>query len=389
MPRSLKALLISGSYYPSQVGGISRLMAGVASTLGRDHICVLTGAEPDQNCPDDPEGPKIYRIPSLFRAPKIRKALPWASALWAILRKDRPEVVVLSSLEDSNLGLWLQKKLNLPLVVFVHGNEVLATLKDGYAQPLLALQKASRIIAISKYTAELVKGAGVEAARIHIVPPRVDVERFRPVAIDEAFRKQVLGPTRYAGKVILTVGNIVPRKGHDVVIRSLPLIKSQVSDFTYLIVGDGPYREELEQLADLVGVKDCVKFAGKVPDETLSQYYALSDVFIMASRGQENQADVEGFGLVYLEASACAKPVIGGRSGGVSDAVEDGVSGLLVDPESPEDVAAAILRVLGNPQLATRLGQQGLARAVNEFGWNSFRESFLDMLSDVVHRSDS
>jgi len=266
---------------------------------------------------------------------------------------------------------------------------VLATLKDGYAQPLLALQKASRIIAISKYTAELVKGAGVEAARIHIVPPRIDVERFRPVAIDDAFRKQVLGPARYEGKVILTVGNLVPRKGHDIVIRALPLIKSQVSGFTYLIVGDGPYREELKQLADLVGVKDCVKFAGKVPDETLSQYYALCDLFIMASRGQENQADVEGFGLVYLEASACARPVIGGRSGGVSDAVEDGVSGLLVDPESPEDVAAAILRILGNPQLATRLGQQGFARAVNEFGWNSFRESFLEMLSDLVRTSDS
>jgi phosphatidylinositol alpha-1,6-mannosyltransferase len=136
---------------------------------------------------------------------------------------------------------------------------------------------------------------------------------------------------------------------------------------TYLIVGAGPYRNELESLAAATGVRDNVVFAGMIPHKELPDVYALSDVFVMPSREQLDDCDVEGFGLVFLEASSCGKPVVGGRSGGVPEAVEDGVTGLLVNPHEPEEIAGTLARLLTDSELAKRLGQEGRGRVVRDF----------------------
>jgi phosphatidyl-myo-inositol dimannoside synthase len=117
------------------------------------------------------------------------------------------------------------------------------------------------------------------------------------------------------------------------------------------------------------GVRDRVIFAGQVPAADLPEIYALSDVFVMPSRAPAEANDVEGFGMVFLEANACAKPVIGGRSGGIPDAVMDGVTGLLVNPHDSEEIAAALTRLLTDTDLASRLGQQGRLRVVRDFAW--------------------
>lgn len=154
-----------------------------------------------------------------------------------------------------------------------------------------------------------------------------------------------------------------------VVLVALPKVCQTIPDLMYLIVGDGPQRRQLESLATDMGVRENVIFAGRVGAEDLPEIYALSDVFVMPSREQLETCDVEGFGLVFLEASACAKPVVGGRGGGIPDALVDGVTGLLVNPHDSEDIASTLTRLLTDSDLAMRLGQQGRLRVVKEFNW--------------------
>jgi phosphatidylinositol alpha-1,6-mannosyltransferase len=196
-------------------------------------------------------------------------------------------------------------------------------------------------------------------------------------------RQKLLGD-RYKDQIILSVGNLVPRKGHDMVIQALPKLRQSVPDVTYLIVGQGSYRIQLENLALSLGVRDRVIFGGCVSTQDLPDIYALSDVFVMPSREQLEACDVEGFGLVFLEASACAKPVVGGRSGGIPDAISDGVTGLLVNPHDPEDIANALGQLLTNNDLAIRLGQQGRSWVIKYFDWAGIADRVQGILQSVL-----
>lgn len=382
LPERVNALLISGAYYPPQVGGISHLLAKVVSTLGPDHICCLTGVAADGSSAEDSIGPVVYRFPSLLGHSRISKAAAWGSALTMIMVRHRPRVIMLGSAIDSGCGLWLRRRLKFPFILFVYGNEILSTVRGKYEQPLLALKVANRVVACSKFTATIAQDAGADPGRIQVIHPGCDTDLFRPLPVRQDLRERVLG-SGHAKKVILTVGNLVSRKGHDMVIRALPILTKQVPDLVYLIVGDGPYRGVLESLATELGVGDRVIFMGKVPDEDIPSLHALSDVFVMPSREQWEEDDVEGFGMVFLEANACNKPVIGGRAGGIPEAVEEGTTGLLVNPHSPEEIAAALVRLLTDRDFARRLGEQGRSRVVREFQWKQVGERVLSVLRCV------
>src|SRR5207249_4196808 len=151
-------------------------------------------------------------------------------------------------------------------------------------------------------------------------------------------------------------------------------------DLVYLVVGEGRHRRTLEALIGEVGVGDHVVLTGEVSDVPLERIYALCNLFIMASREQLDQCDVEGFGMVFLEANACGKAVIGGRSGGIADAIVDGETGLLVDPHSPEAIDGAVARLLSDPVLAARMGAQGRSRVIREFTWARVAARIEDIL---------
>lgn len=257
--------------------------------------------------------------------------------------------------------------------MYAHGNEILDAEKSAWPKPRQSLQQAARVLAVSEFTAGLVRRLGVEPERITVLHPGCDVERFRPLPASSFLREQLLQHHSH-DRVILTVGNLVPRKGHDMVIKALPRILHGIPNAVYLVVGDGPYRGNLERLAVETGVRERVVFAGRRPNEQLAEIYALADVFAMPSRMQVESCDVEGFGLVYLEANACGKVVVAGRCGGAADAVVDGVSGLVVDPRSPEDIAESIGSVLASADLASRLGEQGRRRVLRDFTWERFAD---------------
>jgi phosphatidylinositol alpha-1,6-mannosyltransferase len=153
----------------------------------------------------------------------------------------------------------------------------------------------------------------------------------------------------------------------------------------YLIVGEGPNRAALEQLAVALGVADRVVFLGRVATAELPLLYSAADIFIMVSRARLEYCDVEGFGMVFIEAAACGTPSIGGRSGGVADAVVDGVTGLLVDPLDVGEVAHSVAMLLANRDFARQLGDAARYRAVSQFSWSRFAASVSLILDEVVH----
>lgn len=382
MQNAVKSLLISSAYFPPQTGGISRYMASVCSTLGGEEMCCLTGVSSNDRDRKNGSWPRVYRRPSAFAKARHVQAPSLGVSVVQILLRERPDVVQIATADDGYIGLWLRKQFQLPYVIYAHGNEILDAARSDWGKPTESLRRASRVLAVSRFTAALVEETGVNAKRIEIVHPGCDIDSFRPHLPGSLLRKRYLGG-RHRGHVILSVGNLVSRKGHDMVIRALPRLLGAMEDVTYLIVGDGPYRTVLEELASELDVREHVVFAGKVPDEDLPDIYALCDVFVLPSREQPNLCDIEGFGMVFLEANASGKPVVAGRSGGVGDAVVDGETGLLVDPLDPDGIASSIERLLATPRLASRMGKQGRERAVREFSWVAVGERLRGILQHV------
>ncbi len=379
----VKSLLISGEYFPPVIGGISTFMASMVEALGPERMCCLTGVEAKALENFNIQGVGLYRRPRVFSRSSLLEGGAWLAAVAEIMLKERPKAVQLATLYDGHLGMWMQKWLRLPYLVYAHGNEVLNALQAQWEGHRLALQKADRVLANSRYTADLVKQCGVEEDRIAIVHPGCDAKEFRPIRVSSDDRQALLG-RHAASKVILTVGRLVRRKGQDKVIRALPRILEGQPATCYLVAGDGPEKQALAELSERVGVADKVIFLEQIDNTALLKLYNLCDVFAMPSREDIAAQDVEGFGIVYLEANACGKPVIGGRSGGMADAIVDGVTGMLVPHEDHEALAVAISRLLGDEALNRRMGDQGRDRVVREFSWQFIADRVAAIVSDLV-----
>jgi phosphatidylinositol alpha-1,6-mannosyltransferase len=269
------------------------------------------------------------------------------------------------------------------VAVAAHGRELLlepwravAFAQRGYdGVRRQSLRRADRILAGSEYTAGLVRELGVEPSRITVTRYGTDPSRFCPR--DASPLRERLG---LVGRpVLLTISRLVARKGIDAVLGVLASVQRTVPGVAYVVVGDGPERGRLEAEARANGVADAVHFVGSVKDEDLPVWYSLGDVFVMPSRSEP--PDVEGFGIVYLEAGACERPVVALRSGGVPDAVADGVSGVLVELDDPRALGASLSELLLDPARAAELGRRGRERVLSELNWNRVTERTLEALT--------
>ncbi len=188
--------------------------------------------------------------------------------------------------------------------------------------------------------------------------------------------------------MLLSVGRLVRVKGFDLVIRALPEVLRAVPDAVYVLVGSGPEEESLRAASRELGVEERVVFAGEVPYEELSRpggaFYNACDLFVMPSREDRESGAVEAFGIAFLEAGACGKPVLGTRSGGAGEAVLDGETGLIVEPENPAALARAIVRLLTDRELAARLGASGRERVVRELNWERAASQVEGVLRGVI-----
>jgi phosphatidylinositol alpha-1,6-mannosyltransferase len=237
------------------------------------------------------------------------------------------------------------------------------------------------VIANSEFTRQLLLEIGIPDQRIRKITPGVDCREFAPAATDQDL---VARFGLQGALVLLTVARLVPRKGHDMVLRAVAKLGREFPALRYLITGCGPEETKLRQLAADLGISERVTFVGYVPQEKLPDYYRLSHVMVMPNR--EEAGDKEGFGMAFLEASAAGKPVIAGMSGGASEAVSDGVTGLLIEPTDLDQLAAAIRTLLLQPRMAEEMGAAGLQRARAEFDWKLRSAELREITRAVVAR---
>jgi phosphatidylinositol alpha-1,6-mannosyltransferase len=284
-------------------------------------------------------------------------------------RRLRPAVVLNAHIVTSPAAAAIRYGLRTRTVQYFYAKEI------GPRPRLAAFaaRHAHASIAISSYTSSLLAGAGVATSGVHLIPPGVDLPQdSRPLAAER--------PT------FLTISRLADSyKGHDVLVRSLALVRAKIPDVEWVVVGDGPLRPSLERLAHSCGVADAVRFLGAVSDEQRDLCLRQADLLAMPSRLPGHGLAGEGFGIVYLEAGAYGKPVVAGNVAGAVDAVIDRVSGLLVDPTDPIAVAEAITELLLNREFAKQLGRAGAERA-RDFAWPSIVQRVEMLLLDQIER---
>lgn len=281
------------------------------------------------------------------------------------------------------LGLMapaLRKAGATRLVATTHGHEA------GWAQLPASRQLLRRIgegtdtlTYLGEYTRSRIAPALTPqaAARMVQLPPGVDEKTFHPGSGGPVVRARLGLADR---PVVICVSRLVPRKGQDTLILAMPRVLREFPDAVLLIVGDGPYRPDLERLAERTGVASAVRFTGPVSWEELPAHYGAGDVFAMPCRTRRGGLDVEGLGIVYLEASATGLPVIAGDSGGAPDAVLDGETGWVVAGGSPEQSAERVLTLLRDPELRARMGDRGRQWVEQSWRWDLLAERLKSLL---------
>lgn len=350
--------------YPPVPGGIQVLVHRLVGNLERWRPTVVTLDGAGAADFDRDGAVAVHRVPARPAARPAQIARLNAAAL-ALAVRDRPRAVLSGHIVSAPAAAAIHRALGAPVVQYAYAQELRA--KPRLAR--FALGRADRIVAISRYTADLVRAAGADERRIRIVAPGVDL----PADARRAPRER---PT------ILTVTRIGERyKGHDVMVRALALVRIAVPDVEWVVIGDGPLRPALEELVDAYGLARHVRFAGALDDAARDRWLSRAHCFAMPSRLPAGDFAGEGFGIVYLEAAAHGLPVVAGDAGGSLDAVVDGVTGLLVPAGDHLAVADALVALLTEPERAAAIGRAGAEHA-RRFSWSAMAAAVEQVLNE-------
>jgi phosphatidylinositol alpha-1,6-mannosyltransferase len=368
-------LLVATIDFPPARGGVQKLLERLLERLSGPHeLVVVTPRGPAGD--RDWDAGRSYRV---VRAP----AVGWSRLDLALLSarivvealRTRPAVIVCGHVLLGPVGRLIGWLLGRPYVVMAYAYEVRAPRMARICR--LALGGAARVVTISDFSRRAVEAHGVASGRVSVIRPGAAVGPQ-----GGATEAQLLPRT---GPILLSVGRLVDSyKGHDMVIRALPLVLARFPTTRYVIVGDGPLARYLRRIADSVGVADAVVFAGAATDAELDAWYHRCDVFVLAGRESAVSGGAEGFGIVLVEAGLRGKPVVAGRSGGIPDAVVHEETGLLVNPVDVAEIADAIVRLLADRPYAARLGEHGRRRATTELSWDGYADRFQRMLGEAT-----
>jgi phosphatidylinositol alpha-1,6-mannosyltransferase len=362
-------VLLLSELFPPAVGGSAVLFEGIYSRLsGADVVVMADGAAAEERR----GAMRILRRRLATREWGLLARGAFAHH-WGVARQlcaiasRRDTIVHCARALPEGVAAMLARWIGGPrYVCWAHGEDLV--MADS-SRELSALTRwvyrwSAAALANSQNTAAILRRIGVPEHKIVVVHPAVDADRFHPGVDGAAIRRRYAGD---ADVLLLSVGRLQRRKGHDVAIAALASLRRELPSLRYVIAGDGDERARLERLAVEHGVADIVHFAGVVADADLPAYYAASDIFLLPNR--VHRGDIEGFGIVFLEAAASGRPVIGGDSGGVPEAVERDVTGLLVDGADAGQVAAAIRDLAGSAERRRMMGLAGRARAHRSFSW--------------------
>ena len=358
----MKHLLVTNDF-PPKIGGIQSLLWEWWRRLPSDRFAVLTSpyhgaAEFDAA---QPFAVERVREPVLLPHPIMVRRVD------ELARRFGAELVVLDPAVP--LGL-IGPSLALPYDVVLHGAEVTVPGRVPGSKQALAhvLRNARHVIAAGSYPAAEAERAAGRALPTTVVPPGVDVERFRPLSESERSDARRHFKLPVDGRVVLGVSRLVPRKGFDTAIRAVSQLAPTHPDVVLAIAGGGRDEQRLKRLAADLGAP--VRFLGRVPNDDLPRLYGCADVFTMLCRNRWGGLEQEGFGIVFVEAAACGVPQVAGDSGGAAEAVADGETGVVVRrPDDVGEAVGALRRLLDDDAERERMGQAARRRAETEFSY--------------------
>jgi phosphatidylinositol alpha-1,6-mannosyltransferase len=359
----VKHLLVTNDF-PPKIGGIQSLLWEWWRRLPAESFAVLTSpyagtAEFDARQPFHIERTKEpVLLPHPWMVQRVNRMAKEVGADLVVLDPALP------------LGL-IGPSLDLPYDVVLHGAEVTVPGRLPLSKQTLGLvlRRARHIVAAGGYPAAEAEHAAGTTLPITVVPPGVDTDRFQP--LDETQRlaaRRQFGIDDHA-ELIVSISRLVPRKGFDTAIRAAALLHRSRPNLVLAISGGGRDEDRLRRLAAQLGAP--VVFLGRVSNDDLPRLYGCADVYTMLCRNRWGGLEQEGFGIVFLEAAACGVPQVAGDSGGAAEAVDDGVTGLVVrTPDDPREVAAAFEQLLDDPGARARMGRAGRERAIGEFSYD-------------------
>ena len=375
-----KTLCITNDFGP-RAGGIETFVVGLIQRMPKNSVIVYTASQEGSEAFDAmwlrDYGVEVIRdsskvlLPSFRVGRNVRKLVRERNIKSAFFGAAAPLALLAPGLRAAGVTR---------IVALTHGHEVWWSRLWPFSSAIARIACAvDSLTYLGDFTrGEIAKALDHESvAKLVRIAPGIDTEHFTPRTDAQGLRESLgLGNK----KVIVSVGRLVHRKGQDVLIEAMPEIITSITDAHLLLIGEGPYKKELEKRIKNLGLEDRVTFVGRVQYADLPRYICVGDVFAMPSRSRLAGLEVEGLGIVYLEASACGLPVIGGISGGAPDAVLHGETGFSVDGRSAHEVAEAIVRVLTDKELAQRLGARGRQWVIEQWQWQMWSERFNQLL---------
>lgn len=361
--------------WPPAIGGIENYLEHVASYLskGGDEVTVIApkvaGERRKKSSEKESLGPKVIR--KRFFNTIVRPK--WWRLYRGVRRKAREEkwevVLCGKALFEGLIGYLLKKKCGIPYVIFTYAMEIEDWKSSLWQKFKLkkVLKNADKVVCINDVTKKALIELGVAESNIIKVWPGVDTEMLKESNEKEV--ENILEKYELSQPYVISVGRLIERKGFDLVIESFSKIdQTKFGDTKLVIVGDGPQLDKLQSDVEGELLDTSVLFLPDVPNEDLRALYAGAHLFVLAPRPLAN--DIEGFGIVYLEAAAQGVPCIGTKTGGVPEAVVDGGTGIVVEPENVDAICKAMERILADNEFRNVLGARGKQRVQTEFNWD-------------------
>ncbi|WP_164764237.1 glycosyltransferase family 4 protein [Paenibacillus illinoisensis] len=372
--------------FPPEKGGIHDYAYGLISQIPSEEVTVLTNKIKDtveSNQFDRKADFEIIRKRIYWNSNKVLLILSQFILILQLIilkwRRKTSEIHFVNVFPVGVAGPFMKAFFGVKYFPYVHGLDVMGMVNSRlFPLLMMILKRSDKVIANSQYTKSRLIELGIHEHQIVIIPPGLNVSKLSGAveSVEDVRDKYDL----HGKKVMITVSRLVERKGHDVTLKAIRQVIKHIPNLKYLICGDGPYRGELERLVSLYGLDTIVVFTGGITDQELHQLYECSDIFIMPSRDIKEKGDVEGFGIVFLEANYYKLPVIAGNSGGIPDAVKDQVTGYLVDPMDDIEIANRIEELVVNEKLAEEMGNNGHNWVINHCLW-SHRSQLLKKLA--------
>jgi len=373
-------LFVTNDFGP-RAGGIETFVHGLIERLPKDSVIVYTSAQAnaqefDQRWLSD-FGVEVIRDRSkiLLPTPRVIRACRKLITARKLNRVAFGAAAPLGVMAGS-----LRKAGAKKIVALTHGHEVWWAKVPPFS---FAIKLMSRNMDAITYLGDFTRGQISKAIskkdlnKLIQIAPGIDVAHFAPV--DSTILRNELGLADKS--VIISVGRLVHRKGQDKLIEALPAIKAAIPNVHLVIIGTGPHQEYLTKLATKLQVQENITFIGRIQYSELPKYICLGDIFAMPSRSRFFGLEVEGLGIVYLEASACGLPVVGGKSGGAPDAVLIGETGLVVDGTDLTEISSACIELLKNPELSALMGTTGRQWIIDNWRWEIWAAKYSALLA--------